>query len=916
LLLAAVCATRAFSQAGGGGAGGGRVIGGGNVGGIIGAGGNITIPGNVTIGGGGAITAGPRIIADSGILVGNAAQATVVVVTTNTTSTGGTQVGVSTATSTYQWTISGGKITTDATRATISYVADAAGTVLLNVVVTTNGTAESAAAQVTAVSADLAGTITAPGSVATSTASVAAKVPAAQDGDRTFRWIASGGTIASGQGTESVTLKPGSPGLLEVSCDVTLQRIVTVTLHAFVVITGDGAMTALAINGGDGGGTYPAGSRVDIFASAPPAGQVFDKWTGDTSVLGTAALAPSFAHAVVTLPATGTTLTATYKAAPAWTPVTIANFNPITQTGTNNTTTTVSTTLVDYIPAGAQGIVVLLHSTGGKASDWFTLPEQVTLTRDLVAAGYGVAALNSVNRNTGAWNGQATLANNPDAANVAAALDKFAKDGALAATKPVFLLGLAAGADAAARYGDLLATTAPTRPVKGVVLYCATGGQTLAVTSHVPELFALAANDATLGTAGNAEARTNERLLAGRGVAAGLTSNGPSPILKGRFRTLGSTSSTFTNADADAIWTAVNKAGLLDANSYLKSIPTADALKTALGTTYQARATDVAEELAVSYAAQEFYSDIDARVINFLNNRAADAAVPAPGRIVNLSTRTKLAYLGDTFTLGFNISGTAKAQLLVRGIGPALKKFGLDGALVAPRLEINQSGKDTPIAFNEGWSTAANAAQIASAAASVGAFALDAGALDTAVLLTLDAGTYTATIKGLNGAVGDVLAEVYDVSRNATRLTNLSTLGKITTEGDLLVPGITLAGNSPRTLLIRAVGPGLTDFGLGADAVLGDPRITVLSGTTTVATNNNWAQGGANGQALTLNAAFPAVGAFALKATNPDSALVDALAVGSYTLQAGAAPLPAQPAANFVAPNQTGSVLVEIYEVP
>jgi hypothetical protein len=286
--------------------------------------------------------------------------------------------------------------------------------------------------------------------------------------------------------------------------------------------------------------------------------------------------------------------------------------------------------------------------------------------------------------------------------------------------------------------------------------------------------------------------------------------------------------------------------------------------------------------------------------------------VPPPGRLVNLSTRTKIAYLGDTFTLGFNLAGTQRATLLIRGIGPALAKFGLPGALPAPRLEINQGGR--LVTANEGWEKAANAAQIATAATSVGAFQLGAGDLDTAVLLTLDPGSYTATVKGLNGATGDVLAEVYDVSKNGTRLTNLSTLAAITADGELLIPGIVVAGNNPRTLLVRAVGPGLSDFGLSASAVLGDPRVSILNATgQAVAANNNWSQAGANSDAATLNAVFPAVGAFPLKTTNSDAALVAALAPASYTLQAGAAPVPPT---QQLTPNGVGSLLVEVYEVP
>jgi hypothetical protein len=201
----------------------------------------------------------------------------------------------------------------------------------------------------------------------------------------------------------------------------------------------------------------------------------------------------------------------------------------------------------------------------------------------------------------------------------------------------------------------------------------------------------------------------------------------------------------------------------------------------------------------------------------------------------------------------------------------------------------------------------------------VGAFALTPGDGDTAVLLTLDPGTYTATIRGYNGAIGDVLAEVYDVSKNGTRLTNLSTLASISEVGGFISPGIVIEGNNPRTLVTRAIAPGLTTFGLPTEALLGDPSIAVLNSTgATVATNNNWNQAAAGiSQAATLSAVFPAVGAFTLT-SGGDAALISALAPGSFTLRAAAqtAGAGANQGGTSTTLNQTGMVLVEIYEVP
>lgn len=860
-------------------------------------------------GGGGSAT--PTIATAPGALVGEPQGATV---TVGPAAPGGNPgAGQALMGATYQWTVTGARILNDPRAAAIQYVAESTGTVTLAVTITAGGQTYSPTATVTVLSAQTAGTITTPATVAADATSVTASVPQAQGGDRTFRWsVGGGGTLLSGQGTNAITYRPGNAGLKQVVCNVNLQNLVTVPVRAYVVTTGTGEAVAVTVNAGSGGGSHRAGSRVDVLADPPPAGQVFDRWTGDVALLGNNPLAPFISRGAITVPTTPVTLTATYKPAPAWTLRTLAGFNPQSQPGPNNTTTTVTTTLNYHVPANPAGLVFLLHEPATSGSSWFERPNQLLLCRELVAAGYGVAALDSLNRTTGIWGPQPTLAANLDALNHAAALSRLVADGALAATTPVFFLGNAAGSGAAVRFADLLATASPARPIKGAILFLSAGIDTLAVTSRVPQFFALAANDDTLGPTGLADARDASQILLGRGIATGLAINPVAPLSANRFRSLALTAPTFTSADAQAVWNAVKGAGYLDANNYPTTIPPLATLANALPAAYRSRTADVAAELSVAAAEREFFPDANGRILAFLAARVSGTAVPAPGRLVNISTRTSLAFVGDTLSLGFNISGTERAQLLIRGIGPALTKFGLAGALAAPRLEVNRGA--TVLFANEGWDKPGNTAtgpQISAAAASIGAFALDPGSADAAVLVTLEPGTYTANLKGLGGTTGDVLAEIYDVSRNGTRLTNLSTLARINQEGDLLIPGIVVAGTSPRTLLIRAVSQGLRDFGIPAEAVLGDPRISVLEGSQTVDTNNNWVQ---TNQAM-LAAAFPAVGAFALR-NQSDAALVNPLAPGSYTLQAGAAPLPVQPPANFVPPNLTGSVLVEVYELP
>ena len=891
------------------------------------ANGTITLPGGQTItiptapiggggGGGGGIVnpvTDPRIIAAPAVLMGAEVSAGVFVPNI----AGG---GLVAANTTYLWTIVGGRFTsTDLTRANVDYVSDVAGALKLSCVVTVAGSQPfTATADVTVVDPATAGTITTTATIPTATtATGTASLPPAQNNDRTFRWTISGagGRITAGAVTNQVTFVPGDTGVKELTCIVTFTALrVAVTLRSFVVVQGTGPAVALTVNGGFGGGTYPGGTRVDIFAAIPATGQVFDRWIGDTAVLGTGLLAPFNARTPITIPATAVSLTATYKSAPAWTPTTITAFNPQSFTPQGATAPTiVSAALAYYIPPAATAIVFLVHDTGGAAADWFTAPESALLLRDLTAAGYGVAALGSINRTARTWNAQATLAANPDALNLVAALNKFAADSLLPATRPVFLLGFADGADTAVRFAALLANATPARPVRGTVLYCAGGNETAAVVGRIPALYVLADNDSMLGVNGANAARSNSLLLAGRGLATAVINNLAAPVHSGRFRALGVTNPAFTTTDATAVWTAVKTAGLIDGNNYVKSLPTETALSAAIPAAYQSRRSDISAQLHVAYAEQAFFSDANARVLGWIAARVAETPAPAAGRLINLSTRLILAAATDTLTFGFTLSGNQPARILVRGVGPrlALPPFNLPGVLAAPRLVIRPSGQDTIIAANEGWDRAPNvAADIIAAGDSVGAFAINRGSNDTAVLLTLNPGGYTATFSGVNGATGDMIAEVYDVTKNTTRLTNLATLARLSNPGDLITAGISIEGTQPRTLIVRGVGPRLADLGVGG--ALPDPTLTVLAAGTNqnVAANNNWSFGGSQ---ATLREAFPIAGAFDLRTGSADAALIHPFTAGGFNIQAGAAAVPANQANP---PSPVGTLLIEVYESP
>jgi hypothetical protein len=271
------------------------------------------------------------------------------------------------------------------------------------------------------------------------------------------------------------------------------------------------------------------------------------------------------------------------------------------------------------------------------------------------------------------------------------------------------------------------------------------------------------------------------------------------------------------------------------------------------------------------------------------------------GRLINLSISTAVSAADPLFTVGTVIggAGTAGAKpLLVRAVGPALGVFGVDGVLADPKLELFNAlaAKEQE---NERWG---GSAVLTQAFARVGAFPFPDGSLDAAVFSeAFQPGGYTVQVSGAGGTAGNVLAEVYDATpavaftASVPRLINVSVRKQIDA-GSTLTAGFVIGGQTARTVLVRAIGPGLEVFGV--EGTMPDPRMALFRGTVQIAENDNW---GGDAQ---LTSAAAAVGAFPIADSGSrDAMLLITLAPGNYTAQVNAV-------------GAGGSALVEVYEVP
>jgi Putative Ig domain len=208
---------------------------------------------------------------------------------------------------------------------------------------------------------------------------------------------------------------------------------------------------------------------------------------------------------------------------------------------------------------------------------------------------------------------------------------------------------------------------------------------------------------------------------------------------------------------------------------------------------------------------------------------------PTPASaLVNVSTRLVIR-TGDEIGIGgFIISGTDPKKVLIRGIGPTLARYNLPNALQDPMLELHDGTTGAVLTSNDDWKVHQQAAIEATGLA-------PPDDRESAILLSLQPGPYTVFESGKNGTTGVGLIEVYDVDvLSASHLSNISTRGLVQADNNVMIGGFIVSGASgPINLVVRALGPTLTSFGV--PNALADPTLQLYDGDGTVIRfDNNW----------------------------------------------------------------------------
>ena len=252
---------------------------------------------------------------------------------------------------------------------------------------------------------------------------------------------------------------------------------------------------------------------------------------------------------------------------------------------------------------------------------------------------------------------------------------------------------------------------------------------------------------------------------------------------------------------------------------------------------------------------------------------------------------------------GFIIQGTERKTVIIRAIGPELTQFGVPNVLVNPTLELHD-GTGTLIASNDNWQTTIIGGIIMRSQVQqiINSGHAPMDPRESAIIASLPAGNYTAIVRGVSNTRGVALAEVYDLNPSSdSKLDNLSTRSFVQINDNVMIGGFILAGNRPKRVIIRAIGPELTQFGV--PNVLADPTLELHNGAgAVIASNDNW-QTTIIGGIITHDQVQEILNSGRAPTDPRESAIIANLPAGNYTaIVRGVS-------------NTTGVALVEVYDL-
>ena len=202
-----------------------------------------------------------------------------------------------------------------------------------------------------------------------------------------------------------------------------------------------------------------------------------------------------------------------------------------------------------------------------------------------------------------------------------------------------------------------------------------------------------------------------------------------------------------------------------------------------------------------------------------------------PGSLANVSTRLSVQTGNNVMIGGFIIAGDVPKDIILRAVGPSLAASGVEGAMTDPALRLYDS-TGAVVASNDNWRSDQTEVIEDTGLAS-------ADDREAALVTSLPPGAYTAVVNDENSNPGVALFEFYDLDPASSQLVNLSTRGRVATQDRVMIGGFIIGGDQPARIILRGIGPSLTQLGI-PDALV-DPTLELYNGDgALISQNDNW----------------------------------------------------------------------------
>src|SRR5437660_390420 len=212
----------------------------------------------------------------------------------------------------------------------------------------------------------------------------------------------------------------------------------------------------------------------------------------------------------------------------------------------------------------------------------------------------------------------------------------------------------------------------------------------------------------------------------------------------------------------------------------------------------------------------EFYNPIVGDWAPDFDRISFNCPTCAAATLGNLSTRS-FVQTGDNVMIGgFVVQGGGTKRVIIRAIGPELTQYGVPNAMANPTLELHNSN-GTLIASNDNWQNTIIGGIITQDQVQdiQNSGHAPADARESAIIANLPPGNYTAIVRGVNSTTVVALVEVYDLHSDVISiLGNISTRSFVQTGDNVMIGGFIVEGPQSRNVIIRAIGPELSQYGV------------------------------------------------------------------------------------------------------